>query len=321
MTAHPSDMTAKVLILDPHAETYRDRLQAEFPALQCVLAHTMAELPAELADIDVLISFGIELKDDFFRSATQLKWVQCLATGVDHLLRSRTLKADTLLTSGRGVHGEPMRETVVYLMMGIARDAARLTAAQEAHVWDRQYWPLFYRKTAVVVGIGVIGIATGQLLKAFGMHVVGLSRTPRAVEGFDEVVHTDSLIEAARRADFLINLLPATKDNARLFNAGLFAAMKPTAYFISAGRGQTVDETALVSALRERRIAGAALDVYQTEPLPPDSPFWDLPNAFLLPHLGGYCLEYEELIMPLILENMRLFVAGQQSEMKNIVAR
>jgi D-2-hydroxyacid dehydrogenase (NADP+) len=314
-------MTAKILVLDGHAEIYRDRLQAEFPVLQCVLAHTMAELPAELADIDVLISFGIELKDDFFRRATRLQWVQCLATGVDHLLRSRTLRPETLLTSGRGVHGETMRETVVYLMMGTARDAARLTAAQKAHVWDRQHWRLFYRKTAVIVGVGVIGVAIGQLLKAFGMHVVGLTRTPRAVEGFDEIVHTDRLHEAVRRADFLINVLPSTADNARLFDADVFALMKPTAYFISAGRGQTVDEAALVNALRERRIAGAGLDVYQTEPLPADSPLWDLPNAFLLPHLGGYCAEYEELIMPLILDNMRLFLAGRQSEMKNIVAR
>ena len=97
--------------------------------------------------------------------------------------------------------------------------------------------------------------------------------------------------------------------------------MKPTAYYISAGRGQTVDEAALVDALRERRIAGAALDVFQTEPLPPDSPFWDLPNAFILPHLGGYTSEYEDLITPLIIENMRLFLDGRQMQMQNIVAR
>ena len=125
--------------------------------------------------------------------------------------------------------------------------------------------------------------------------------------------------EAAGRADFLINVLPANADNALLFDRAVFAAMKPTAYYISAGRGQTVDETALIAALRERRIAGAGLDVFQTEPLPADSPFWDLPNVFITPHLGGYTIEYEDLIMPLIVDNMRLFVAGRQSEMRNIV--
>ena len=311
----------KVLVLDPHAEIYRDRLQAEFPALQFVLAHNAGELPADLSDIDVLISFGIELKDEFYQRAAGLKWVQCLATGVDHLLRCPSLKPDVYLTSGRGIHGAPMRETIVLLMMGVAREARRLADAQKAHVWDRRYWGLFRGKTAVIVGVGVIGIATAKLLKAFEMHVVGVTRTPRAAEGFDEMMPTEQLKEAAGRADFLINILPATKDNLLLFDRTLFAAMKPTAYYISAGRGQTVDEAALVDALRERRIAGAALDVFQTEPLPPDSPFWDLPNAFILPHLGGYTSEYEDLITPLIIENMRLFLDGRQMQMQNIVAR
>jgi phosphoglycerate dehydrogenase-like enzyme len=97
--------------------------------------------------------------------------------------------------------------------------------------------------------------------------------------------------------------------------------MKPSAYYISAGRGQTVDEPALIAALRERRIAGAALDVFRTEPLPPDSPFWSLPNLFITPHVGGYIVEYEDFIMPLVIDNMRLFLAGRQCEMANIVAR
>jgi D-2-hydroxyacid dehydrogenase (NADP+) len=104
-----------------------------------------------------------------------------------------------------------------------------------------------------------------------------------------------------------------------LFDRAVFAAMKPTTYYISAGRGQTVDEPALIAALRERRIAGAGLDVFQTEPLPADSPFWNLPNVFITPHLGGYTIEYEDLIMPLIVDNMRMFVAGRHSEMRNIV--
>jgi D-2-hydroxyacid dehydrogenase (NADP+) len=311
----------KVLVLDPHAEIYRDRLLAEFPALQFALAHNVGELPADVSDIDVLISFAIELKDEFYRRAARLKWVQCLATGVDHLLRCPSLKPDVYLTSGRGIHGAPMRETIVFLMMGAAREARRLADAQKAHVWDRRYWSLFTGKTAVIVGVGVIGIATAKLLKAFEMQVVGVTRTPRAAEGFDAMMPTDRLREAASRADFLINILPATKDNLLLFDRAVFAAMKPTAYYISAGRGQTVDEGALVDALRERRIAGAALDVFQTEPLPSDSPFWDLPNAFVLPHLGGYTSEYEDLIMPLIAENMRLFLAGRPGEMQNIVKR
>jgi D-2-hydroxyacid dehydrogenase (NADP+) len=313
-------MSTKVLVLDDHAETYREKLHPQFPALQFVLARNLAELPADLSDIDVLISFALELKDDFYRSATRLKWIQCLATGVDQVLRNPSFQADTLLTSGRGVHGAPMRETVVYLMLAVSRDVRGLVAEQNAHRWNRRFYNLLNGKTAVIVGVGVVGIAIGQLLKAFGMRVVGVTRTPRAVDGFDEMMPTERLKDAAGRADFLVNVLPANKDNALLFDGPLFAAMKPTAYYISAGRGQTVDEAALIEALREHRIAGAGLDVFHTEPLPADSPFWELPNVFITPHLGGYTIEYEDLIMPLIADNMRLFLAGRLNEMQNIVA-
>jgi phosphoglycerate dehydrogenase-like enzyme len=312
-------MNCKVLILDHHAEIYRDRLRAEFPAAKLVLAQGVSELPADLSDIDVLISFAIELTDDFYRRATRLQWIQCLATGVDQILRCPSLRPDTVLTSGRGAHGAPMRETVVYLMMAVSRDVKSLVEEQKAHVWNRRFYSLLTGKTAVIVGVGVVGTAIGQLLRAFGMHVIGVTRTTRAVESFDEMMPTDRLVEAASRADFLINVLPANADNALLFNRAVFAAMKPAAYYISAGRGQTVDEPALIAALRERRIAGAGLDVFQTEPLPADSPFWDLPNVFITPHLGGYTIEYEDLIMPLIVDNMRMFVAGRHSEMRNIV--
>jgi D-2-hydroxyacid dehydrogenase (NADP+) len=313
-------MNCKVLILDQHAEIYRDRLKADFPALEIATASGVSDLPADLSGIDVLISFAIELTDDFYKRATRLKWIQCLATGVDQVLRCPSLRPETVLTSGRGAHGAPMRETVVYLMMAVSRDVKGLVEEQKAHIWNRRFYSLFTGKTAVIVGIGVVGIAIGQLLKAFRMHVIGVTRTPRAVEGFDEMVPTDRLQEAVRDADFLINVLPANADNALLFDRALFAAMKPSAYYISAGRGQTVDEAALMTALRERWIAGAGLDVFQTEPLPADSPFWDLPNVFITPHLGGYTSEYEDLIMPLIIENMRRFLSGRHNEMRNIVA-
>ncbi len=314
-------MSTTILILDGHAESYRDRLQAEFPALQFTLAHGLSELPQDLSGIDVLVSFAIELKDDFYRHASHLKWIQCLTTGVDHVLRCPSLRPEVLLTSGRGIHGAPMRETVVYLMMAVSRDVRALVEEQNAHVWNRRFYGLLNGKTAVIVGVGVVGTAIARLLKAFGMHVVGVTRTPRAVEGFDETMATSRLLEVAGRADFLINVLPANADNALLFDRAVFAAMKPSAYYISAGRGQTVDEAALIAALRERRIAGAGLDVFQTEPLPADSPLWDLPNVFITPHLGGYIVEYEELVLPLIVDNMRLFLSGRQSEMQNIVKR
>jgi D-2-hydroxyacid dehydrogenase (NADP+) len=311
----------KVLIIDIHADQYRDRLRAEFPKLEFTLAHNASEASGDLSDIDALICFGIAIEDSILRRATRLKWIQSLATGVDHFLRCPSLKPNVLITSGRGIHGPAMREQVLYLMMGVSRNVARQVEDKKAHVWQRRLWSTLDGKTAVIVGVGVVGIAIGESLKALGMTVIGVTRTPRAIAGFDETMPTDRLAEAAQRADYLINVLPADAPNIGIFSADVIAAMKRTAYFINGGRGQTVDEAALVAALREGRIAGAGLDVFQKSPLPPDSPFWDLPNVFITPNVGGYIVEYEEQIMPLVISNMRLFLAGRQSEMKNIVAR
>jgi D-2-hydroxyacid dehydrogenase (NADP+) len=314
-------MPVKVLVVDIHAELYRDRLQAKFPSLAFKLFHAAAEVSDDLSDIDVMIMFGIEIRDQMLRNAPRLKWIQSLATGVDHFLRCPSLKREVLITSGRGVHGVPMREHVLYLMMAMSHDAKCQAEDHRQHIWQRRLWTTLYGKTAVIVGAGIVGGAIGDLLQALGMHVIGVSRTPRTADGFDEIMPTDRLRDAASKADYLINVLPAAPENSALFDAALLAAMKPNAYYISAGRGQTVDEPALIAALRERRIAGAALDVFRTEPLPPDSPFWNLPNVFITPHVGGYIVEYEDFIMPLIVDNMRLFLAGRQSEMANIVAR
>jgi len=311
----------KVLIVDVHAEMYRDALREEFPALEFVLFHNAAAVKGDLGNIDIMIMFGIEIRDFMLAGAPRLQWIQSLATGVDHFLRCPSLKPEGLITSGRGIHGAPMREQVVYMMMGVSRDVVRAVGDQKAHFWERRLWSTLHGKTAVVAGTGVVGSAIAELLKALGMQVIGVSRSPRAAGGFDEMIATDRLTDAAARADYLINMLPASADNIEIFNAAIFAVMKPTAYYISAGRGQTVDEAALLAVLRKRRIAGAALEVFQTEPLPPDSPFWDLPNVFILPHIGGYVIEYEDFIMPLIVDNMRLFLAGRQAEMQNIVGR
>jgi D-2-hydroxyacid dehydrogenase (NADP+) len=311
----------KTLIVDVHAEMYRDRLHEAFPALQFTLFHSAKEVTGDLSDIGVMLMFGIEVRDFMLAGAPRLQWIQSLATGVDHFLRCPSLKPEVLITSGRGIHGPPMREQVVYMMMAVSRDAVRAVGDQKAHFWERRLWSTLHGKTAAIAGTGVVGAAIAELLKALGMHVIGVTRTPRQEAGFDEMIATGRILDAVRRADYLVNMLPASDDNIGLFGAAVFGAMKPTAYYISAGRGQTVDEAALLAVLRERRIAGAALEVFQTEPLPPDSPFWDLPNVFITPHIGGYVIEYEDFIMPLIVDNMRLFLAGRPGEMRNIVAR
>jgi phosphoglycerate dehydrogenase-like enzyme len=313
-------MVINVLVLETYADEYARHLRAQFEGLAVHPVRSVAELEIDLAEIDVLIAFGVAITDEVIRRATRLKWIQSLATGVDHFLRCPSLKSGTLLTSSRGIHGPAMRETVAYLMLSVSRGTRRLARNQDAHRWDRGApWPLMARKTAVVVGTGVGGSAIGALLQAFGMWVIGVSRTPRQESGFDEMVHLDALGEVVRRADYLVNIMPGGPANAGLFSRAVFAAMKPTAFFINVGRGDTVDEVALIDALRDQRIAGAGLDVVAVTPLPADSPLWDLPNVFLTPFNGGLFDEYEEYVLPIVTENMRLFLAGRTGEMRNIV--
>lgn len=313
-------MTDTVLILDNHADVYRRRLADGFPQLRIATAHNLDELPADLAAIDILVAFGIAIDDDLMRQLTSLKWVQSLATGVDHFTKCPFLRNDTLLTSARGIHGPGMRETVAFLLLALTRNAPRLVADKAAKRWDRgQPWTPLNGRTAVVVGMGVGGAAIGQLLKAFGMRVIGLSRTPRAIDGFDDVVHTDRLAEIAADADVLIGILPGDPANTNLIGRPVFAAMKPSAYFVNVGRGSTVDERALIEALQSRRLAGAGLDVFATSPLPQSSPLWTLDNVIICPQIGGFTSDYEGMVMPIIEANMALYLAGRGREMRNLI--
>lgn len=313
-------MTTKILILEKYASVYERALKEHFSDIEIHTAATAADIAVDLAAIDVLFAFGIAIDDALIARARNLKWIASLATGVDHFLRCPSLRPKTILTSARGIHGPAMRETVAALMLALARDAARLVHAKDAHRWERgERWPLLAGKTAVVVGIGVSGIAIGELLKAFGMRVIGVTRTPRAVAGFDAMRPTSTLAEAAAEADWLINVLPASEENRGIFSRTVLNAMKRSAYFINVGRGETVDEAALIECLAEKRIAGAGLDVFQNAPLKSDSPFWDLPNVFITPQVGGYFIGYEEQVLPLLIDNMRLFLAGRFGEMQNVV--
>src|SRR5262249_56580336 len=168
-------MGVSVLIVDIHGDVYADALRREFPELQVQVAPDLAALPADLSGFDVLVAFGIAVNDDVLRRLTGLKWIQSLATGVDHFLRSPTLAPSVLITSGRGIHGPMMREMAAFLMLCLSHNVLRQVHDQKSHHWERRLWTLLYEKTAVVVGLGVSGIAIGELMSALGMRVIGVT--------------------------------------------------------------------------------------------------------------------------------------------------
>jgi phosphoglycerate dehydrogenase-like enzyme len=321
MPGPASAAATTVLVLDRFADEYARHLAAAFPSIEVHTAASTARIDVPLDRIDVLVAFGVAIDDALMRGLTRLAWIQSLATGVDHFLKSPGLKPETLLTSARGIHGAPMRETVALLLLGVTRNVRRLVENQHAKVWERgDPWPLLAGKTAIVVGSGVSGSAIGKLLQAFGMTTIVATRTPRPVDGFDRAIAVKDLAREVAAVDVLVDVLPGGPEHANTISRAVLEAMKPSAVFVNVGRGETVDEAALIDVLRLGRIAGAGLDVVARTPLDPKSPLWEMPNVLLSPHIGGYFAEYEEHMMPILLDNMRLFLEGRGAEMQNLVA-
>lgn len=176
-------------------------------------------------------------------------------------------------------------------------------------------------REAVILGVGAIAEHMAPVLSALGMRVTGVTDRPGPLAGFDTLVPRAALAEAAARADVLICLIPLRPDTHHIVDARILAAMKPTGFVIKLARGGTVDETALVAALREGRLGGAALDVFETWPLPPDSPLWEIDNLLISPFIGGQSDRYTELVAPLVARNLRAFLAGDAARIENRIDR
>jgi len=175
-------------------------------------------------------------------------------------------------------------------------------------------------KTVGIFGVGQIAEALVPKCKAFGMRVVGVTSAPRNVPGFDRMHRRDELARVVGDFDFLVLLTPLTAATRNSIDTKIFAAMKPTSYLINLARGGVVDEPALIEALNDRRIAGAALDVFSQEPLPVDHPFWSMPNVIITTHQGGFCDVYIDYALPTVETNMECFLKGDFSGMINVVA-
>jgi D-2-hydroxyacid dehydrogenase (NADP+) len=315
-------MPIQILIVCPDPPAYTSRLAefapqvqfSSFAALECPPAIDL------MADADAIFAYGRDFDAECLAAAKRLKWFQCLITGTDHL--APVLKGSrVILTNARGIHGPQMAEMAVLHMLALSRRVGELVRNQAAHVWDRSLRPrVLDRRTLVIVGVGAIAEHVAKVCKALGMATIGVSRTPRRLEGFDAIYPREKLLEAAAQADFLLALVPYTRESDRLINAAVFDAMKPTACLINIARGGVVDEPALIEALRTRKIAGAGLDVFAQAPLPKTSPLWDMDNVFITPFIGGLSDRYEDEIMSIIKPNLRSFLAGRHDEMINRVA-
>jgi D-2-hydroxyacid dehydrogenase (NADP+) len=309
-----------LLTLTPELNNqYRDRLKAKFPELNVNLVDHHTKVGPYITDADILVTFAPRLSDDVLRAGTNLKWVQALGTGVDNLIDRHVLRKDVIVTNIHGIHGPPVSEAAIGSMLALARDIPRALRAQDAHEWARFPARLLHNKTVGIFGVGAIAEELAPKCKAFGMRTIGISSSPRQVAGFDRMHSSAELAEIAGELDFFVLLTPLTEKTRNSVDANVLAAMKPASFLVNLARGGVVDETRLIEALKSGRIAGAALDVFNEEPLPRDHPFWDMKNVIITTHQGGFCDVYIDYALPTVEANMRCFLSGNIGGMINVV--
>jgi len=246
---------------------------------------------------------------------TRLRWIQSASAGVDALLFPDLVASDVEVTNARGVFDEPIAEWVIGAMLAFATGLHASILDQQRREWTSgRTTQRLEGARLVVVGPGPIGRATGSRALALGMSVALVGREPRRHETFGDVLGVDRLHDALADADHVLDALPLTDATRGLFDAAAFAAMPSRARFYNVGRGGTVDETALIEALRSGSIAGAGLDVFATEPLPAESPLWTMPNVIVSPHVSGDVAGWEEQVVAIFVENARRFAAGEPLE-------
>lgn len=272
---------------------------------------------ALLAQAEVL--FATRIPPDITSRAPRLRWIQFTSAGVDHLWHPTLGVAKVTVTSARGIHAIPMAEFVLSAMLMFAKQWPRLLRQQQAHQWQKFVVSELHGRTLVLLGIGEIGRAIARLGKACGMHLIGVRRhAGRGPVGeVDEVYQASQLPEILPRGDFVVSTLPLTANTSGMLDESMFRAMQPSAVFINVGRGRTVRQEALLRALREQWIAGAALDVLDPEPLPSDHPLWDLPNVLISPHMGSDTARITERMTEVFYENLHRYAAGEP--LRNVV--
>ena len=321
-----SETAVRVHVATPMAEEHRQELQAISPRVRLSYRPAIpylkpAELDPELRDAEVLIGYHAYFD---LAAAPRLRWLQLSSDGVDHLRGAPIMRSDVIITNAR-VFATPIAEyTFGSILSWSYRFPQMRERFQQQRVYPQNQWEEYLStelsgQTLAIIGYGAIGHRIATLAKAFDMTVLATRRsaTVRALVDGVEVHPADQLRDVLGRADVVVICLPLTAETAGLIGEAELRAMRPTAYLVAVGRGAVIDEVALVRALREGWIGGAGLDVFAQRPLPADSPFFDLPNVIMTPHMSGVSNGYARRGTALVRENLRRYLAG--GELVNVV--
>jgi len=251
------------------------------------------------------------------RVAPRLRYVQGTAAGTGQQVRTAGLTTDELsrvtVTSASGVHAGPLAEFVILGLLAFTKGLPRILVDQTERRWEHYPMPELRGQTILIVGFGSIGEEVGRLARAFGMHVIGVNRSGRSASPHaDEVYDSGRLRDLLPAADALVLTLPSTDETRMMIDSDAFQRMRPGTVLVNVGRGGVVDEGALVSALREGRLRGAVLDVFATEPLPSNSPLWDMSNVLITPHTAALSRLENARIVELFSENLKRYLASAE---------
>ena len=294
-----------------------DRLRSEFPHHHFIAAWDRDALRAALSDADA--AFAAFLDPDRVPSLTKLQWVQAPAAGVGHLISPELIASPIVLTSARGVRARAIAEHVLGVTLVLARQIHTALRRQIDHQWALDEIEssgtirTLHGARLGIVGLGSIGAEIAGIAAAFGMRVSGIrKRVDRpAPPGVNEVLPPERLPDLLTSSDVVVLSLPLTGETRHLIGRATIGFLKPGALLINIGRGSLIDDQALIAALQDGRLGGAALDVFTPEPLDPASPYWDMPNVIVTPHIAGAMEDYWTPLVRLFAENLRRFDAGE----------
>jgi len=283
-------------------------------------AHDEPSLRRAIADADALFWFkaGAGVLEEVWAEATRLRWIQTASDGVDLLLFPALAASHVTITNGRGVFDDAIAEWAIGAMLAMATGLDRSIVAQTERRWDDDRGTRrLSGQRLLVLGPGPIGRATARRARDLGMSVAAVGRAPRPDDLFEPIAGPEDLHAMLADADVVFDALPLAPGTRHYVDAAAFAAMKPGARFLNVGRGATVDERALIEALQEGGLGGAALDVFEVEPLPADSPLWSMPNVIVSPHICGDFDGWERATVDIFVDNLGRFLLGEP--LRNLV--
>jgi phosphoglycerate dehydrogenase-like enzyme len=278
-------------------------------AIELATTPLKADPPDELlARADALLAWRPPAR--LAARAPRLRWIQSLTGGCEQWLGADT-PAGAVLTCARGTHRVQMSEHILAGLFLCAKDLPGIVLDQAAGRWRRRTNPTLAGATLGILGLGAIGTEVARWAAALGMRVLGTKREPAPIPGVEHVWPPAETDRVLAEADYLLLLLPSTADTRGIIGKSALARMKPTAFVLNFGRGDLIVDADLVDAVRERRIAGAVLDVFRIEPLPAEHPFWATPGIVVLPHVGGLHPRRDTFVASLWVDNLQRFLAGR----------